>query len=99
MAVYDARDGNRVAEFSGESGECAADISPDGRWLAAPTPNFITFKIYDVQTRKVVAIERSEFPWGWRGPPVDRVRFDPDGKYLVVASRKAGRLAVYQIGL
>lgn len=98
LALYNVQNATSLAEFSGTIGQCDADLSPDGRWLVAPTPNLVTFKIYDVETRQPIAVAR-DFPWGWGGPPVDRVRFDPDGKYLVVASRKAGRSAVYQIGL
>lgn len=97
QALYDPRTGAKVAEFAERIGAYDADISPDGRWLATPTSRLITFKIYDVLARRAVFVERREFPWGWRGPRVDTVRFDPAGSYLVVASGEAGRVAVYQI--
>ena len=96
FAIYDVKDGRMVAELQGRIGACDADISANGHWLVAPTLNLITFMIYDVQTRHVVAVVRRQFPWGWRGPGVDRVRFDPAGRYLVVANRKSGKVAIYQ---
>ncbi|MBZ5671655.1 MAG: WD40 repeat domain-containing protein [Acidobacteriia bacterium] len=97
LAIHDSRDGAEVGGFSERAGGYEADISHDGRWLAAVTTNGITFKIYDMQTRKVAFVERRQFPWGWRGPLAETVRFDPGGSYLVVASRAEGRVAVYQI--
>lgn len=96
LGMYVVRDGSRAAEFNGKIGAHDADISPDGQWLAAPTENRLTFKVYDMKTQKRVVLI-TEFPWGWTGPPLDRVRFAPSGKYLVVASRGLGRLAVYRI--
>jgi WD40 repeat protein len=97
LVIHDSRNGAELAGFGERAGGYEADISPDGRWLAAVTTNGITFKIYDMQTRKVAFVESRQFPWGWRGPLADTVRFDPGGSYLVVASRAEGRLAVYQI--
>jgi hypothetical protein len=56
----------------------------------------MTFWIYDVETQKIVYYEK-HLPWGWRDP-VDWVRFDPGGRYLVVACWGRGMFAVYQIG-
>ncbi len=97
LAMYDVRDGNKVAEIPDRIGAYDSDISPDGQWLATPTLHGWTFQVYDVKTRRRVALVK-QFPWGWTGPPLDRVRFDPDGQYLVVANRELGRLAVYRIG-
>jgi len=96
LAMYDVHDGTKLADFPGQIRSSNADISPDGRWLVAPPLNLMTFWIYDVETQKIVYYEK-HLPWGWRDP-VDRVRFDPSGRYLVVALWGLGKLAVYQIG-
>jgi 6-phosphogluconolactonase (cycloisomerase 2 family) len=85
-----------VAVFGERIGAFQADISADGKWMAAPTRRLITFQVFSVDSHKRVAIVK-DFPWGWRGPRVDVIRFDADGKYLVVGSREAGRLAVYRL--
>jgi WD40 repeat protein len=96
LAMYEVSAGELVAEFSGRYAARNADLSPDGRWLATSW-NGVRFQIWNVQTRTVVAT-KSPREWLWSGPPIESVRFSPDGQWLTVASDSSGELAVYRFG-
>jgi WD40 repeat protein len=57
----------------------------------------VRFRIWDVQRRKAVVMTCPR-EWLWSGPPIESVRFSPDGHFLIVASDTSGMLAVYQFG-
>jgi len=95
LAKYEASNGEVAAEFSGRYEVRDADLSPDGRWLATTTWRGLRFQIWDMHTLGPVM---TKAPKGltWSGPPVDRIRFSPDGRRLIVASNSRGMLAVFE---
>ena len=95
LAKYEASNGKKAAEFSGRYEVRDADLSPDGRWLAATTWHGLRFQIWDMQTLGPV-MTKAPKGWTWSGPPVDRIRFSPDGRRLIVASNSRGMLAVFE---
>jgi hypothetical protein len=97
LAAYDAATGQRLITFGGRvSAHGVGDISPDGRWVVVPTENLITLQVLDAANGEWVRAVK-QFPWGWSGPLVGSVRFDPSGRYLIAANMGAGRLAVYRV--
>jgi WD40 repeat protein len=96
-ATYESRSGKMVSDFSGRDSVRDADISSDGCWLASTTWSGLRFQIWDVSSKKPVRIETPK-EWKWRGPPINRVRFSPDGRWLVVGNDQIGNLVIYQFG-
>jgi WD40 repeat protein len=96
LVIYEASSGKFVAELPGRYAARHADLSPDGRWLVTSADG-VRFRIWDVQRRKAVVMTCPR-EWLWSGPPIESVRFSPDGHFLIVASDTSGMLAVYQFG-
>lgn len=98
LATYDSKTGEKVREFGNRRGALHADISPDGRWLAAANYKTAGFQLWDVQTGRAVARERPRINWWyWWGGPPNHICFDSDGGWLVVAHGDPGFVAVYEL--
>jgi WD40 repeat protein len=95
LAVYEVSSGRMTEKLSERQPVRSADASADGRWLATTNWRGLRFLVWDLQTRQPVLMEAPK-EWIWRGPIIDRVRFSPDGRRLVVAADTVGMLAVYQ---
>ena len=94
-AIYETATGKIHSDFSDNETVHNSDISSDGRWLASTTWNGLRFQIWDVAARKIISTQ-SPKEWKWKGPPIDRVRFSPDVRWLVVGSDVTGTVVVYE---
>ena len=97
MATYETSSGKMIGDFSKRDTIREADISSDGRWLASTTWSGLRFQIWDFSSKKAIMMETPE-EWRWRGPRINRIRFSPDGRWLVVGNNQVGDLVIYQFG-
>jgi WD40 repeat protein len=95
-AIYDTSTGKKISDLSDHEGVGEADISSDGRWLASTTWGGRHFQVWDLQEKKIVLTQ--EVREGKLYLRLDRIRFSPDSRWLVVGSNISGDLAVYQFG-
>ncbi len=70
-------------------GDEGFDVSPDGRTLWTADAQDGTLSIIDVPSRKVTATLDAKLVGA------NRLKFTPDGKYVVISSLRSGDLAVY----
>jgi hypothetical protein len=74
-------------------------LSPDGRWLVAHNWTKRGFKLWEVETGRVVETYYPKIGLlTWWGHPPSLLRFDPEGRWVVVVDRGEGYLAVYEVG-
>jgi WD40 repeat protein len=97
LAIYETNTGKRISDFSDSESVHSFDMSSDGRWLASTTWSGLRFQVWDVSAKKPLTMQTPK-AWRWKGPPIDRVRFSPDGKWLIVAGDTVGKLVIYQFG-
>ena len=96
-ATYESSTGKMVADFTQKSTIRNADISSDGRWLASTIWKGLLFEIWDLSSNNSIFMKYPK-EWKWRGPRMDRIRFSPDGRWLVVGNNETGSLAIYEFG-
>ena len=96
LAIYDASDGNMMGQFSDHDGAHWSDLSPDGRLLAATTWYGGTIKLWDVARGQVIDWKLAKFGL-WLRAFINIVRFDPDGRRLIVANDQKGVIAIYEL--
>jgi WD40 repeat protein len=89
--------GKMIGDFSKKDTVRDFDISSDGRWLASTTWSGLRFQIWDLSSKKPIMMVTPK-EWRWRGPLMNRIRFSPDGRWLVVGNNQVGDLAIYQFG-
>jgi WD40 repeat protein len=95
LALYEVSDGKITEAFPGKDEVRDSDLTGDGRWLVSTNWRGLRFQIWNVEERKPLIMATPK-EWKWHGPPIDRVRFSPDGRRLIVGSDSAGMLAVFQ---
>jgi WD40 repeat protein len=95
-AIYESSSGELLGDFSRGSTVRNSDMSLDGRWFAVTTWDGYHFQIWDRSSGKPLAMGTPK-EWRWGGPPMNRIRFSPDGRWLVVGNNKAGILIVYRL--
>jgi WD40 repeat protein len=97
LALYDVATGKQVGKLTDDETTFAAGLSPDGRWLAAGQwSNRYTFRIWDMQTHRPVG-RYTPSGWAWLSGTADLLRFQPNGRRLVVVNTAKGLLAVYEV--
>jgi WD40 repeat protein len=94
-AIYETSTGKKVADLSDKRGMRNADISSDGRWLVSTTWRGREFQIWDMRSKKIVI---TQVPKALKRWILDRVRFSPDDRWLVVGSNATTSLAIYEFG-
>jgi hypothetical protein len=83
-AVYDVKTGKRLAQFGDESDSVlAADLSPDGKWIAFGGSGKVV-KVFAVESGRLV--HRIEKHTDW----ITTLEFSPDGKRLATGDRAGG---------
>lgn len=95
-AIYDTNTGGKIGNLPEAEGISAADISSDGRWLAAINWRGIQFEVWDLQTKKIVT---KDLPKGWSRTAdcaLNRIRLSPDNHWLVVGCNVRGDLAIFK---
>ena len=97
IATYETSSGKMIGDFSKRDTVRDFDVSFDGRWLASTTWSGLRFQIWDLSSKKVIVMETPK-EWKWRGPLMNRIRFSPDGRWLVVGNNQVGDLVIYQFG-
>lgn len=96
LALYKVEDGERVEELSAKERVRIASLSSDGVWLVSTSWWGRQFQIWDMRQKKPIV---TQYPsvWKRKGPPIDRVAFSPDEKWLIVGNDEAGQLVVYRL--
>jgi WD40 repeat protein len=97
IATYETSSGKMIGDFSKRDTVRNFDISVDGRWLASTTWSGLRFQIWDLSSRKAIMMETPQ-EWGRRGPLMNRIRFSPDGRWLVVGNNQVGAWVIYRFG-
>ena len=97
IAAYETTSGKMIGDFSKKDTVRDFDISSDGRWLASTTWSGLRFQIWDLSSKKAIMMVTPE-EWKWRGPLMNRIRFSPDGSWLVVGNNQLGDLVIYRFG-
>jgi len=95
LGIYDVTSGQKVGELRDRHGASNADLTPDGKWLAAQMWSEPGFQLWDLDRGAAVSKKR---PSGfyWRRRFTDIIRFSPDGQLLVVGNSIDGRLAILE---
>jgi WD40 repeat protein len=97
IATYETSSGKMIGDFSKRDTVHDFDISSDGSWLASTTWSGLRFQIWDLSSKKQIMMETPK-EWKWKGPPINRIRFSPDGRWLVVGNNQVGGLVIYEFG-